>query len=241
LWGQREKAAETSQGPEGFAMMALCRNPQCRTKLATPTPNKHHAFCGEGCHEGFYDKRCRVCESTLPRQERAGRKLCRKSDCKPEYYRNRSIYDFVGSDTGLKLLAKETPNPRALNSVFRGHPVGQKRPAVVAGPKLSEFALQAAGLQLDPHYAEHLRRENVEPLRRHLVELAKKATFQRKTAPLNVIGGYRFPNAPAVDLSPLPDRDDQIKRSDWKPCSPSSPIAEGLTIPEFLRRAGGGR
>jgi hypothetical protein len=27
--------------------------------------------------------------------------------------------------------------------------------------------------------------------------------------------------------------------SDWTPCSPASPIADDLTIPEFLRRGGG--
>jgi len=205
----------------------LCRNSQCG--------------CKKGCHEGFYAARCLVCEEPLPPQGRAGRKLCRGSSCKSEYHRNRSIYDFVGSDTGVKLLAKETPNPRALNSAFRGGPAGQKRPAVVAGPRLSKFALHAAGLPLDHRYAEHLRRENVEPLRRHLVELAKKAALQRETPPLNVIGGYRFPNGPAVDLGPLPDRDDQIKRSDWKPCASPSLVAEDLTIPEFLRRTGGCR
>jgi len=219
----------------------LCRNSQCGGKLAGPVSNRHHAFCKKGCHEGFYAARCLVCEEPLPPQGRAGRKLCRGSSCKSEYHRNRLIYDFVGSDTGVKLLAKETSNPRALNSAFRCGPAGQKRPAVVAGPKLSEFALRAAGLPLDPRYAERLRRENVEPLRRHLAELAKKATFLCETPPLNVIGGYRFPDAPAIDRSPLPDRDDQIRHSDWKPCGPSGPFAGDLTIPEFLRRTGGGR
>jgi hypothetical protein len=139
----------------------------------------------------------------------------------------------------LKLLAKETPNPRALNRELKRSPAGQKGPAVVAGPRLSAFALHAAGLPLDHRYAEHLRRENVEPFRQHLAELGKKAIFQRGMPPLNVIGGYRFPNGPAVDLSP-PPRDDQIKRSDWKPCSPASPITDDITIPAFLRRIGAG-
>jgi hypothetical protein len=50
-----------------------------------------------------------------------------------------------------------------------------------------------------------------------------------------VLGGYRFPGAPTIDLSPLP-ADDTVKRSDWAPCSPSVPVADEFSIPDFLKR-----
>jgi hypothetical protein len=53
--------------------------------------------------------------------------------------------------------------------------------------------------------------------------------------PVNVLGGYKFPNAPAVDLSPLAEPA-TVVASQWKPCAPLSPITDDLSIPTFLRR-----
>ena len=58
--------------------------------------------------------------------------------------------------------------------------------------------------------------------------------------PVNILGGFKFPNAPAVDLSPLAESgetDMPVVASDWKPCAPSSPITDDLSIPAFLRRS----
>jgi hypothetical protein len=57
--------------------------------------------------------------------------------------------------------------------------------------------------------------------------------------PVNILGGYKFPNAPAVDLSSLAESgetDMPMVASDWKPCAPTSPITDDLSIPAFLRR-----
>ncbi|MFY9836116.1 MAG: hypothetical protein WAK55_06530 [Xanthobacteraceae bacterium] len=57
--------------------------------------------------------------------------------------------------------------------------------------------------------------------------------------PINILGGYKFPNAPNVDLSPPPLT--EITRSAWKPCWPANPILDDLEIPPFLdRRPKGG-
>jgi hypothetical protein len=53
--------------------------------------------------------------------------------------------------------------------------------------------------------------------------------------PVNILGGYRFPNPPAVSLSPLTEPV-PVVASDWKPCAPTSPIADDLSILPFLRR-----
>jgi len=65
--------------------------------------------------------------------------------------------------------------------------------------------------------------------------LAKQCLIQPHHPPVNVLGGYRFPGAPTIALSPLP-ADDTVKRSDWTPCSPSVAVAEDLSIPDFLKR-----
>jgi hypothetical protein len=60
---------------------------------------------------------------------------------------------------------------------------------------------------------------------------AGEVLFTRDTPPLNVIGGYKWPNAPAIDLSPP---------SAPAPIAPATPpiisIGDGLEIPVFLKR-----
>jgi hypothetical protein len=53
--------------------------------------------------------------------------------------------------------------------------------------------------------------------------------------PVNILGGFKFPNAPVVDLSPLAEPV-PILASQWEPCAPTSPITDDLSIPAFLRR-----
>jgi hypothetical protein len=48
----------------------------------------------------------------------------------------------------------------------------------------------------------------------------------RTTPPVNIIGGYRFPGAPAIDLRP----------ARAAPPAPAIPIGDGLEIPLFLKR-----
>jgi hypothetical protein len=83
---------------------------------------------------------------------------------------------------------------------------------------------------------ERLEAKNRAALRQHFRELAKQCLIQPHHPPVNVLGGYRFPDAPTIDLSPLPT-DDTVKRSDWKPCAPIVAIADDLSIPDFLKRA----
>ena len=55
----------------------------------------------------------------------------------------------------------------------------------------------------------------------------RKALIQQDTPPVNILGGYKFPNAPKIDLSPA------LKAA---PSSGSQPIGDGLEIPDFLKR-----
>jgi hypothetical protein len=59
---------------------------------------------------------------------------------------------------------------------------------------------------------------------------ARRSIFKRATPPLNVLGGYKFPNAPQIDLSPAPLP---------KPSPAVSAelcAGDGLEIPSFLQR-----
>jgi hypothetical protein len=64
----------------------------------------------------------------------------------------------------------------------------------IAGSPMSQEALRVATLPLDPKAEVHLKRANRFPSN-------PDALFQRNTAPLNILGGYRFAAAP--DLGPL--------------------------------------
>jgi hypothetical protein len=83
---------------------------------------------------------------------------------------------------------------------------------------------------------EQLEARNRAALREHFRKQAAKCLIQPHHSPVNILGGYRFPNAPAVDLSPLPSIDDRPIPSDWKPCAPSVLVADDLSIPDFLKR-----
>jgi hypothetical protein len=67
----------------------------------------------------------------------------------------------------------------------------------IAGPPMSPEALRLATLPLDPKVEVSLKRANRFPPN-------ADALFQRKTAPLNILGGYRFEAAP--DLGSLLQR-----------------------------------
>jgi hypothetical protein len=55
---------------------------------------------------------------------------------------------------------------------------------------------------------------------------ARGALIKRRTPPANIVGGFRFPGAPAVYLSPTPAT----------PKASAIPIGDGPEIPAFLRR-----
>jgi hypothetical protein len=59
----------------------FCRN--CRTKLAAPVDNQHHAFCVGGCHKTFYNSRCIVCEGPIRRRAH-NKRHCGRHRCRTE-------------------------------------------------------------------------------------------------------------------------------------------------------------
>jgi hypothetical protein len=66
-------------------------------------------------------------------------------------------------------------------------------------------------------------------LKAHFAKLAKECLIQPHHPPVNIVGGNRFPDAPAIDLSP-------VKPASLKSVAPVEITGDGLDVPEFLRR-----
>lgn len=157
-----------------------CRNPRCGTKLKIPAANPD-AFCCRGCEAQFYSRRCRVCEALFsPKTGR--RQTCGRSRCRHEFQRHPELFLSSGYATpGLGHNALRNP-------IKPGLKIGTKtgRPfRIVAGPAVPEINLRIA------------------PEVSILVSKANRARFQRHTPPVNIIGGFRFPGAPKIDLAPI--------------------------------------
>jgi hypothetical protein len=99
----------------------------------------------------------------------------------------------------------------------------------VADPEISPVSFRFATLPLDPATAGRVQHD-VKALREHFRRLSAKAQIQRHHAPVNVLGGYRFPDAPNIDLSPF---------ATAQPPAPTARavVGDGLDIPGFLLRS----
>jgi hypothetical protein len=186
-----------------------CRNPQCRAKLAEPVENERRAFCPHGCRERFYRNRCVVCERELSKGP-ANRKTCKRALCRNEYRRHPDLFAFFAvAEPPPYPSAKTVEGPLKTSMKSRGIlPLETGRaPAwvVVAGPPLSPTAFRLAALPLDPDTEARTRRAN-DParIRRQLANWPRPnrpdPIFGPGISPLNLIGGYQFAGAPAIDL-----------------------------------------
>jgi hypothetical protein len=74
---------------------------------------------------------------------------------------------------------------------------------------------------------ERIEAKNRAALRAHFAELAKDCLIGANDPPVNILGGYRFPGAPVIDLGP-PQSVPSIAHN--------LPIPDDLSIPDLLRR-----
>jgi hypothetical protein len=190
-----------------------CRNPRCRTKLSDPVENTREAFCCRGCYQQFYRKRCLMCEAAMDRKA-PNQRLCSRRKCKNAYRTSGSLGRY---------FSQKRPGGR--NDVIQDarSPIkpGISSPLAPAiryrfwGPKLTDQQI-------------------------HLAILGWKPERRRsgKSIPVNLIGGYKFPGAPAIKLAAV--------RLDPEPTAPSLPVvptvplvpddADPFVIPAFLAR-----
>jgi hypothetical protein len=162
-----------------------CRNPRCHMKLMAPVENEHHAFCCRGCHNSFYLSRCLVCEDPMRRktvQQKFGSGHAR---CRSEYNRFRHIFDFPAHPTSCVGDRGRSAHFTGLKTDNRADRPWRK----IAGPELSPRSFALATLPLDRATTARIARAN-----------AKAVLIGPNDEPINLLGGYRFPKAPTLDL-----------------------------------------
>jgi hypothetical protein len=170
-----------------------CR--RCRLRLEEPVENPRSAFCCRGCYRQLFVKRCLVCEKEIERT--AGhQKLCRSVACRREYR------DIVAHQMEGKFGAKPHRTSDGASPSANPIEIGVRRPEktdrpwrMVAGT-LSDTELRLATLSLDRLTAARIHRLNREYWRDDSATLIK-----RRQPPVNIVGGYRFPDAPNIDIS----------------------------------------
>jgi hypothetical protein len=161
-----------------------CRNSACAVWLKIPEANPRDAFCCRGCEGQYYARRCRVCENLFsPKTQR--REVCGRSRCRHELQRHPEQY--FGSQYPR---AGCTPQNATLgqNASASAHSTGLKSGAksgrgwrVIAGPA----DLHPINLQAFPADAAATRTGR-----------PGSTLIGRTASPVNLVGGYKFPNAP---------------------------------------------
>jgi hypothetical protein len=196
-----------------------CRNPRCKSKLPEPVENIREAFCARGCHTSFYRKRCLACEMPMERKTETQR-LCGRPRCRSEF-RALQAHNMLGRyiAPAARFSAQEVPG-------F----IGSKGPAKTDRPwRIVAGSLTDAELHLATVGAEHANKTN-RGNREHYRSAGAKAEIQRQHAPVNIVGGYRFPDAPLIDLGRA------MVAADISRPLVALPVGDGLAIPAFLRR-----
>ena len=147
-----------------------------------------NAFCSRGCHTSFYLKRCLVCEGPLHRRNKTQR-VCRKARCRSAW---RARAGF-----GRYSPSRSVSSPAKTSDFIDSKPALKPDRAWrrIAGPKLSPSRLHCAQVGAKEAVAEAYQK-NRPYWRKH----SAKALIQRHYPPVNVLGGYKFPNAPNAKL-----------------------------------------
>jgi len=210
-----------------------CRHPRCGLKLRHgPTDNPRAAFCTAKCFDSYFRRRCLVCERPIDRKNER-RQLCGRARCRKQFQRHRERFyppwyrTSVLSPNGLGNADK----PGLKSGSKSGRAFRQ-----IAGPELGPTSLRLASLPLDPEFAARIARANshyFEALKKSKRAAARKALIKRHHAPVNVLGGYQFSDAPVMDLSPTDLPSEWATQSRWQPTGAGADVPD---IPDFLRR-----
>ena len=132
--------------------------------------------------------------------------------------------DFIVSLLPLLVASLITCRPgpcqQAFASLDLDHPIAT---SAAARP----LPLAAFPTALADDAVKHANRTN----RKYWSGAGESAEIQRHHAPVNIVGGFKWPNAPAVDLGIRP----HVSAEPHRP-SPSPTEGDPLAIPEFLIR-----
>jgi hypothetical protein len=186
-----------------------CRNPRCREKLRTPVENPRDAFCCRRCDEAYYRTHCRVCERPIIGRN-SRRELCGRRQCRNQFRSARSQFFSVWYPTAT---GASKPGKSSTTSTL----------------KSGTFSGRASAIGAD---------SDREVLRQNAIDNRKfwnaAALIGSNDPPVNILGGYKFPNAPDIDLKSdraLADHSMTVTES-----RPDLKIPDDLSIPQFLCR-----
>jgi hypothetical protein len=213
--------------PQQSLLRHRCRNPRCLGELVAPTFNRLEAFCCRGCFAAFFRSRCLVCEQILTRKNERQR-TCRRPKCRSEFKRYRA--QFSGGRYPSGPVADISPRSAHSTGLKSGTKPGRAwRP--IAGPAVPEINLQ---ILLDPETAGRLKRDRAK-LIDHLKRSSWATLIRPHYPPTNILGGYRFPGAPKIDLSPV----ETTAATNAPAVALAATIPSDLSVPGFLKRARG--
>lgn len=207
-----------------------CRNLRCRSRLKLEVENPRHAFCCRGCFTTFHRLRCVVCE----RPTKTGRaEICHRPKCRYALRQWPHVYRFP---RGKKHTDRESPVRRKVASRsahFTGIKSGDKDARAwrqVAGPELSPRSFTLATLPTDTVARIERLNEKIS---------VDAALIGPKDAPINVLGGYRFPNAPKFNWLPRQNLERNLSVTPrTRPPTPAVILPDDpFAIPAFLLRA----
>src|SRR5262249_48407082 len=185
-----------------------CRHLRCGAKLEQPTDNARDAFCTPGCAASYFRNRCLVCERAFERKRKAEHQRFCRPKCRKEFQRHPER--FLGGWGDVLVLSRATPETPIKGPGFCPTKAGRGF-VQIAGPALSPTALRLASLPLDPELAARLERAHrayVDARAKAKRAAERKALLRRRTPPVNVLGGYKFPTEPPSEWAVT---------SRWKP------------------------
>jgi hypothetical protein len=200
-----------------------CRHRHCKQWLKPPATDPRDAFCCARCCEAFYRLHCRVCERPIVGRN-SRRQVCDRPKCQGQFQRHRGLFFgtlYPDGPVSAK-LEKSSANSTAKSTIKSDLPsaLAWRR---IAGPELPKINLC---IPLDGAFAARIARINN-------AHWNRTALIGPTVAPVNILGGYRFPGAPEIWL-PTP-----ISATPISATPTSAIIAADLSIPGFLRRTVG--
>jgi hypothetical protein len=196
-----------------------CRNQRCRSKLPSPVSNPRDAFCTRGCHSSFYRKRCLICECEMQRKTEH-QLICGKRRCRNALQGRFSLGRYAPPFAVVSPL--ENPTKPGIKSGV----ANDRAWRIVADPEVAPHCATVGGTEA----VEAINRTNARYWREANAKAEARALTQRHHSPVNVVGGYKFPYAPKIDLT-LP-----VVVPSRLP-SPVHIVGDDLEIPDFLKRS----
>ena len=143
--------------------------------------------------------RCPVCGDPFNRRTN-NQRLCGRRKCRNAFRRDSER--FLGDRYPSANAVIQTRNSSIKSKLKTGLKSGRAC-RKVTGPDVPEINLR---IPLGLETIARLNRAHVDLAEHRKSQADLVALIKRDTPPVNVVGGYKFPDAPTVDLSPINTR-----------------------------------